>query len=160
VTGDLSTPTYLFGDLLAVARQSWVEEMSRRLAGRGFEGYRRTDAAAVRLLARRPVAIGTLGAAQGVSRQAARKVVAALERRGYVRTERDDNDSRRLNVVLTTRGAAYARAVTEVIEELNRELGNRVEGAQLAAADAVLRSVIAPGSHWSRVAERIRPPAR
>jgi len=154
-----STSPYLFGDLLALARLSWVRQMGARLGECGYPDYRRSDAAALRLLRRGPVPVGQLGAELGVTRQAARKVVDGLQQREYVRTERDADDSRILNVVLTTTGLAYAQAITEVINALNREFSQRVDPAQLAAADVVLRAVIADDASLQAAASRIRPPA-
>lgn len=69
-----STTPYPFGDLLALTSQSWLGEIARRLGTRGYVGYRRSDAAALRTLSRGPLAIGQLGTRFGVTRQAARKV--------------------------------------------------------------------------------------
>jgi DNA-binding MarR family transcriptional regulator len=137
-----SSPPYLFGDLLALARQSWVREMARRLEGRGYAGYRRSDAGVLRMLSREPVTIGVLGVALGITRQAARKLADALERRGYARTEPDARDGRRVNVLLTEAGHEYARAIIEVVEALNRELATNVNADQLRAADVVLRATL------------------
>jgi DNA-binding MarR family transcriptional regulator len=152
-----STPAYLFGDLLALARLSWVRQMAERLGEFGYADYRRSDAIALRLLLRGPVPVGRLAGVLGVTRQAARKVVAGLEQRGYARTQRDTGDTRVVNVILTSAGTAYAQAVTEAIQALNREFGQRVDPGQLAAADAVLRAVITDES-LQHVAARIRPP--
>lgn len=132
----------LFGDLLALARLSWVRRMEARLSERGHAGYRRSDALVMRLLSRGPLSIGRLGSLLGVSRQAARKVVDTLAERGYARTERDRSDSRKLNVVLTEEGESYARAVIEVIRTLNAELASEVTPSDLAAANRVLGAVI------------------
>ena len=43
---------YRFGDLLALARQSWVHRMAAELENRGFADYRLTDAATLRRLRR------------------------------------------------------------------------------------------------------------
>ncbi|MGA3354502.1 MAG: MarR family transcriptional regulator [Acidimicrobiales bacterium] len=137
-----STAPQLFGDLLARARLSWVRQMASRLEGLGYSQYRRSDALVLRLLLCGPLPVGRLGSVLGVTRQAARKAVDGLALRGYARTERDAEDSRKLNVVLTPRGEAYARAVVEVIEALNRELSERLDPAQLSAAAAVLQTVI------------------
>jgi len=149
---------YLFGDLLALARQSWVRQMEGRLDRLGFADYRRSDAATLRLLQRAPVPIGRLGIALGVTRQAARKVADGLGERDYARTERDARDSRKLNIVLTTRGELYAGAVVEVIEALNAELRDRVDLSQLKAADAVLRAAIADDEAARRIATLVRAP--
>ena len=153
-----STPEYLFGDLLALARLSWVQQMAERLGRLGYADYRRSDAAALRLLLRGPVPVGLLGAGLGVTRQAARKVIDGLEQRGYARTQRDARDTRVLNVILTSAGTAYGQAITEVIQTLNREFSQRVDSAQLVTADAVLRAVITGDSTLQAIASRIRPP--
>jgi DNA-binding MarR family transcriptional regulator len=144
--------------MLALARQSWLGEMDRRLAGAGYPGYRRSDAAALRLLRRGPVPVGRLGTVLGVTRQAARKVADGLQQRGYATTARDPGDARQLNVTLTLVGQDYARAITAVIEELNRELSLRVDAAQLAAADAVLRAALFDDSARQRASRLPHPP--
>jgi DNA-binding MarR family transcriptional regulator len=152
-----STGPYPLGDLLALARQSWVREMERRLTARGYPGYRRSDAGALRMLYRSPLAIGELGNRLGVTRQAARKVADALEQRGYAVIVRDDRDARQLNVTLTATGREYATAIVLVIRELNREVANRVDPAQLAAADVVLRAAMFDDSTRERAGSLPRP---
>jgi DNA-binding MarR family transcriptional regulator len=67
--------------------------------------YRRTDAAAVRLLLRRgPVPVGRLGTALGVTRQAARKAANGLQQRGFATARRDPDDARQLIIALTPTG--------------------------------------------------------
>ncbi|MGH9055844.1 MAG: MarR family winged helix-turn-helix transcriptional regulator [Acidimicrobiales bacterium] len=138
-----STAPYRFGDLLALARQSWTSQMATGLRAMGYEEYRRTDAAVMRLLQRGPMSVGRLGDALGVTRQAGRKVAQGLERRGLASAARDDRDSRQVNITLSPDGEAYAAAVVAVIEHLNRDLCRRVDPANLAGADAVLRAVLA-----------------
>jgi DNA-binding MarR family transcriptional regulator len=153
-----STPAYRFGDLVALARLSWVGQMTSRLEGLGHPGFRRGDAAVMRVLLRGPLPVGRLGGALGVTRQAARKIADALEQRGYATAERDSRDTRQLNVILTPLGRDYARAVTAVTEELNREVAGRVSPAQLAAADTVLRAALFDDSARQR-AGQLPPPA-
>jgi DNA-binding MarR family transcriptional regulator len=152
-----STPSYRFGDMVALARQSWLGQMTSRLERLGYPGYRRGDAAVVRALGLGPLPVGRLGAVLGVSRQAARKVAGAMEQRGYATTERDSRDTRQLNVTLTAIGRDYARAVTTVVEQLNREVADRVSPADLAAADTVLRAALFDESASQR-ASRLPPP--
>jgi len=152
-----STAAYQFGDLLALARQSWLRQMELRLADRGYPDYRRSDAAATRLLRHGPAAVGRLGVALGITRQAARKVADGLVQRGFATLERDRSDARQVNVGLTPAGQAFTGAVVAVIEELNREVARRADPAQLAAADAVLRLVMLDDSTRQR-ASRIQGP--
>jgi DNA-binding MarR family transcriptional regulator len=152
-----STSTYQFGDLVALARFSWLGQMISRLENLGYPGYRRGDAAVMRVLLRGPLPVGRLGESLDVTRQAARKIADALEQRGYATTERDSRDTRQLNVTLTAVGRDYAHAVAAATEELNREVAGRVSPAQLAAADTVLRAALFDDSARQR-ASRVPPP--
>lgn len=156
--GAESTATYRIGDLIALARWSWLGQMTSRLERLGYVDYRRTDAAALRMLWRSPLPVGRLGTGLGVTRQAARKVADGLEQRGYATTERDSRDTRQLNVTLTQLGRDYARAVAAVVEELNQEVAGRVSPDQLAAADNVLRAALFDDSARQRASRLPRPP--
>jgi DNA-binding MarR family transcriptional regulator len=152
-----STSPYRFGDLLALARQSWIAHIAQELGALGYGDYRRSDAAVVRQLQRGPMSIGRLGAGLGVTRQAARKVADGLERRGFATLTRDREDGRQTKVTLTKEGEAYANAVTMVIERLNRDLAERVDPSDLSAADRVLRAVLVDG-HTQRLADYLPQP--
>ena len=137
-----SRSPHRFGDLLALARQSWVRQMANGLNELGYPDYRRSDAAVLRILRHRPLSIGGLGEELGVTRQAARKVADGLEHRGLAVTARDEQDSRQVNIVLTPGGEVYARAVVAVIGRLNEDLRQRVDPDQLEATYVVLRAVL------------------
>lgn len=154
-----SSSVYRFGDLLALVRESWVREMSEQLARAGFEDYRRSDAALVRLLMRGPRPVGRIGAALRVSRQAARKLVTGLERRGYAQTATSSSDARQLEVSLTDRGQKFGLAIVAAVEALNRRMTERVSPAELLAADTVLRAALPDGQARS-LAQRLIPPPR
>jgi DNA-binding MarR family transcriptional regulator len=134
---------YRFGDLLALARVDWVRQMASVLNEHGYPDFRASDTSVVRLLRRRNTAtIGEIGSRLGVTRQAARKVVTALARRGLVAEARDVRDARKVNVMLTDAGHAYADAVVDTVRQLNRALAVRVAEVDLASADAALRAAI------------------
>lgn len=153
-----SSPTYRFGDLLALARRGWVQQMAARLAAVGYRDYHRTDAAVMRLLlAYVPISIGQLGDTLAISRQAARKLTDGLQRRGYATATRDPHDRRRVHVRLTPAGEGYAAAIVTAIDALNGELCALVTPDQLRAADAVLRAAL-PDQHSRATAARLVPP--
>ncbi|HEX3617858.1 MAG TPA: hypothetical protein VHU61_15060 [Solirubrobacteraceae bacterium] len=154
-----SSSVYRFGDLLALAREYWVRDMTDELAQAGFPDYRRSDAALVRLLLRGPKPVVRIGEALRISRQAARKLVRGLERRGYAQTATSTTDARRLEVSLTPRGEDFAHAVVATITRLNRRMAERVDPQQLLAADAVLRASL-PDEHARALAERLIPTPR
>ncbi len=134
-------PSPLFGDVLALARERWVQEMSLRLATKGYRDYRRSDAFAMRLLASGPHALGELTRPHGRSRQAARKIVTGLIERGFASLETDPTDARRRRVRLTPSGEAYAKAVVDTLTALNHELASSVNPQDLATAISVLSFV-------------------
>lgn len=152
-----SRPVYRFGDMLALARQSWLAQMAEGLRAMGYPDYRRSDALALRLLRHGPVSIGRLGDVLGVTRQAARKVAAGLERRGFAVTARDARDARQVNLSLTPEGDAYAQAIVTVIERMSQDLSRRVRPTDLSAADAVLRAVLTD-DHARSLAEHLPRP--
>jgi DNA-binding MarR family transcriptional regulator len=131
----------LFGDLLALARRSWVQEMAHRLDLLGHPDYRRSDAVILRWLGHGPVPLSQLDETLGVSRQAARKLVEGLVVRRFALVERDQGDARRLNVALTAQGEDYARDVVSVVLALNEELDDKVDPYDLVVVKAILRTV-------------------
>jgi DNA-binding MarR family transcriptional regulator len=136
-----ATKPQLFGDLLALARERWVSAMALGLAEKGYPGYRRSDALALRVLHRGSRALGEFAAPLGGSRQATRKVIAGLVERGYATIESDSRDARRRHVILTSRGRAYADAVVDTVNALNREVTEKVSTEDLVGAISVLTFV-------------------
>jgi DNA-binding MarR family transcriptional regulator len=154
-----ASPRYRFGNLLALARRSWIEQIRERMQDAGFPGYRRTDASILGQLLQQPLAIGQLGEALGTSRQAARQLADGLVERGYASFGADPADARRTLVVLTASGRAYGQAIWLAQDDLNRAVRSRVSEADLAAADTVLRAVFPDDKARQRVDERLPPPA-
>jgi DNA-binding MarR family transcriptional regulator len=154
---DNARPPYRFGNLLALARRSWIEQVRERMQEAGFPGYRRSDAAILALLLRRPLAIGQLGESLGITRQAARQMADGLVERGYAAFGTDDADARRTLVVLSPKGKAYGRAIWTAQDALNETVRSRVSEADLAAADAVLRAVFPQDDARQQVDERLPP---
>ncbi len=154
---DNANPRYRFGNLLARARRSWIEQVRDRMQEAGFPGYRRSDAGVLALLLQQPLAIGQLGEALRISRQAARQMADGLAERGYATFGTDEADARRTLVVLTPRGKAYGRAIWMAQDALNETVRSRVSEADLAAADAVLRAVFPDEDARQRVDKRMPP---
>jgi DNA-binding MarR family transcriptional regulator len=136
-----ATKAPLFGDLLALARERWVGAMTVNLEKKGYPGYRRSDALAMRFLRSGPRPLGAFAVPLGGSRQATRKVVTGLNERGYATLEPDSRDARRRRVILTPLGHAYAEAVLDTVNALNREVSEKVSPEELAAAVSVLTFV-------------------
>ena len=127
-----------------------------RVGERGYPGYHISDAATVRTLLAGPAPVGAFANVLGVTRQAARKVATASSSAATQPPERNAADGRRVNIALTDSGVAYARAVIDVIGQLNREIAEAVTPDQLLAADAVLRAALDndPQINWLPDASR------
>ncbi len=133
---------YLFSDLLALARRSWIREVRERLVHEGFQDYRRSDALLVRRLARSSSSLGELALDLSMTRQGARKLVDGLVKRGYVIVGPDEHDARRLNVSLNDLGRAYAASITRTIQTMNEQLAKSCDPDELAAASSVMRLIL------------------
>jgi DNA-binding MarR family transcriptional regulator len=137
-----------FGDSLALARRAWILEAGSRLQREGFAGYRRSDAFIMRRLQRAPSTLGALGDDLAMTRQGARKIVDTLLERRYAILEPDPSDARKSQVVLTKRGASYARAIANVIAAMNAELRESVGERALDSATQVLRQIRHDFGDW------------
>lgn len=158
VMRDESTAAYRFGDLLALARRSWVQRLKSELEQAGYADYRRSDSLAIRQLASGPLSVGRFGVALGVSRQDARKVAATLEARGYARALRNADDARQLDIVLTERGRECADAIDSTTRHVNNNLAMRLSPNLLVAPDTVLRASLSD-EHSRALAAHIPTPA-
>lgn len=115
--------------------------MAQRLSASGFPDYRRSDPLVLRSLRGGEVALGSLGATLGLTRQGARKVVNGLVERDYARVIHSTQDSRRRFVELTPKGREYLTAVVTTLRALNDEVVANVDADRLADAYSVLEFV-------------------
>lgn len=153
----MSNTPYGFGELVTIARAAFARSIATRVAAQGYAGFRRSDPAAMRLVAAAPRSIGELAASLGVTRQAARKFVNGLEARGYVHARNDPSDRRRVVVMTTARGAAYASVLSDAVAKRNREVTKRLSINDLRAFDRVIRSSVRDEA-LKRWAEAVAPP--
>jgi DNA-binding MarR family transcriptional regulator len=130
-----------FGDVLALARRSWVRALRESLAQQGYDDYRRSDGLALRFFSLGPHSLGAFADLTDTSRQAARKVVTGLIDRGYATLITDPDDARRRLVNLTNEGDAYAEAVIQCLATLNRKVEARVARDDLLVVIEVLSIV-------------------
>jgi DNA-binding MarR family transcriptional regulator len=78
----------------------------------------------------------------GVTKQAVSQAVDTLVVRGYLERSHDPSDRRRLNLSLTERGKEAAKAARSAIEQVDRELQNRVGTRKVADARATLVTLL------------------
>ena len=89
----------------------------------------------------------------GVSKQAVSQSVEMLVVRGYLERGRDPSDRRRVTLTLTKRGHAAGRAGKAAIEQVDRQLKERVGPEGIAFTRATLIGLLA-------IKHRARAPTR
>jgi len=115
-------PAPALARLLAIAYRSLIQDLHARLRAEGWQDVR--PAFGFVLLATRagPATATELAALMGVTKQAASKIVDAMEAGGYVRRSSDPaaptGDARRRPVELTPRGHDLLAAVEAIYADL------------------------------------------
>jgi DNA-binding MarR family transcriptional regulator len=112
------------------------------LTAAGFEDLPRSAPFVLGGMANRGVPAGDLVRQLGVSKQAASQLVDVLVLRGYLERRENAEDRRRLDILLTDRGRAAARAVRSGVESVDEELGRRVSPENLAGMRAGLLALV------------------
>ena len=124
------------------------------LSRRGYPGITATNEFAMRAIAGGAGSAGELARALGVSKQAAAKMINALEERGYVGRVDDPEDARRKLVTVTARGIASLHEGEAIMDELRAGWRRKVGADNLARLEADLVKLVgaspvdldAPGS--------------
>lgn len=121
-------PGYLIPLLFAGAFRRVIDDLHKSLVGQGFADIRPFDAFALQAVDD-GCTISELAQRLGVSKQAAAKTVASLEKRGYVSRTPHPSDGRATIVTLTDRSDAMFRASAETLELQRKDWEARL-GAQ------------------------------
>ncbi|MGH3381444.1 MAG: MarR family winged helix-turn-helix transcriptional regulator [Actinoallomurus sp.] len=124
--------------LLLGGFQSMVDEVHGELASRGHEGVRASHEFALRAIDEGADTATGLGRSLSVSKQAAAKVVVALERLGYVEREADPNDARLKRLRVTARGHDMMTLGAALFTEVRERWAAQIGAAQLDAFEAHL----------------------
>ncbi len=115
--------------LLLGGFRSLIDELHVRLARQGHEQARPIHGFALQALGQEGVTISELGRRLGVSKQAAAKTAANLERLGYASRVRHPKDGRAWVLAATARGIEMLTLSAAAFEELRQlwidELGER-----------------------------------
>jgi len=140
--------------LFAIAYRSLVDGLHERLAARGWSNVR-PNYGFVLLAARGPgIQASEIAALMGISKQAASKLVEAMEQAGYLRRDPHAGDLRAKVVTLTGLGDELLAAVEEIYAELEEEWVAILDPARVDALRADLTTVLR-ATHGGRL-----PPIR
>jgi DNA-binding MarR family transcriptional regulator len=140
--------------LFAIGFRSLIDGLHQRLAARGWPDMR-PNYGFVLLAARgRGIQASDIAAFMGISKQAASKLVEAMERAGYLRREPHADDQRAKLVTLTDRGKELLVAVEDIYAELEQEWAAILNPARVNALRTDLTTVLR-ATHGGRL-----PPIR
>ena len=138
-------PGYELPLLLIGAFRTLIDELHDDLAQRGHP-----DARPLHGFALQAVGAGAttseVGRRLGVSKQAAAKTVAGLERLGYVAREPDVSDARAQRIVRTARGEELLALSAETFDRLRTSWRHALGAAELAALEDGLAAMAGPSA--------------
>ena len=136
--------------LLVGAFRSLIDELHRALAASGHGEARPLHGFALQAIGPHGGTISDLGRQLGVSKQAAAKTVASLERAGYVRREPDPGDGRAVRLLRTARGAEMLALSARFFETYRTRLTDVLGPRRLAELEDDLEQMAAPIGDYLR----------
>lgn len=107
--------------LLAMSYRLMIDELHARLPEAGWADVRPSYGFVLLAARAKPTTTVELARLLGVSKQAASKLVGAMEDAGYLLRSPDAHDGRALNVELADRGERLLVAVEKIYDELEAE---------------------------------------
>jgi DNA-binding MarR family transcriptional regulator len=130
--------------LLLGAFRSVIDELHGTLAENGHEGARPLHGFALQAIGPDGTTASELGRRLGVSKQAATKTVASLERVGYVCREPDPEDGRAVRLVRTARGEEMLSLSAAFFESYHRRLARALGRQRLTELEDDLQRMAGP----------------
>jgi len=144
---DASTaPGFELPLLLLLGFRTLIDELHSRLAVVGHPDARPMHGFVCQAVGLEGASAVQVGQRLGISKQAAGKLIAALEQAGYVTREPDGRDARRKLVRLSARGRDFLARSTEIFDELRGDWAAVLGEERMGALEDDLRRVTAGAS--------------
>ena len=121
-----------------------TDEVIAELASRGHPGVRPVHEFALRAIDTGADTASELGRRLSVSKQAAAKTIAALQRLGYVEVGRDPTDRRRKRIRVTPRGREMIAIGSALFDDVRERWAARIGAQKLDALEAHLGQLVTP----------------
>lgn len=131
--------------LFAIGYRDLVDALHERLAARGWHDVRRSYGFVLLAARDAGVQVGEIATLLGVTKQAASKLVAAMEEAGYLRRTAHPGDGRARAVALTERGHRLLGAVEEIYTELDAQWAAVLGADRVEALRTDLETVLRHG---------------
>jgi DNA-binding MarR family transcriptional regulator len=129
--------------LLDVAFDQFVEELTGRIADTPYSDIRPSHGCVFGTIEPDGSRLTDLAERAGMTKQSVGEVASELERRGYLERVPDPDDGRAKIIRLTERGHAAQALGREIIDEIEREWGERYGVEQVAALRDALEAITA-----------------
>lgn len=128
------------GTLLKKLYKFYSNELLEKLQDRGFTDLRVSFLEVLNYVSRNDgVSIKLIGEGCGLKKQTMTSHLNELEKRGYLRREKGQNDRREQNIYLTSYGQQFRIALNECISELDEHYAKLVGSVELERLLSILR---------------------
>lgn len=107
--------------LVSMALRSLIDKLHERLRDRGFDDVRAAYAFVLLATRDQPMTGSEVGELMGMTKQAASKLVDAMEAAGYLAREPDPLDGRQKRLAIAARGKRLLTTAEDIYLELERE---------------------------------------
>jgi DNA-binding MarR family transcriptional regulator len=128
--------------LLAMTYRHMIDGLHERLAAHGYDDVRPAFGYVLLATRERPRTGAEIGELLGTTKQAASKLIDAMEAAGYVAREAHEDDARAKTIVLTARGRRLLTTVESIYDELEAEWAKVTSKRRVDALREDLRAVL------------------
>lgn len=128
--------------LLLGGFHSMVDDVVRELDRRGHPGVRPVHEFALRAIDGGADTASELGRRLSVTKQAAAKTIAALQRLGYVELQPDPSDGRRKRIRVTPRGHEMTAIGASLFDDVRRRWAAQIGVEALEALETHLNQLV------------------
>lgn len=128
--------------LLAMAYRHLIDKLHARLAADGYTDVRPAFGYVLLAVREKPTTGADIALLLGVTKQAASKLVDAMERGGYVRRQAHGDDARAKEIAITARGRAFLVKVESIYGEVEGEWAQVTSKKRVEALRDDLRTIL------------------
>ncbi len=125
-----------------MAYRQLIDRLHERLAAEGYTDVRPTFGYVLLALRDEPTTGADIALLLGVTKQAASKLVDAMEQGGYVRRQTHGDDARAKEIAITARGRRFLVTVESIYRDLEAEWAEVTSKKRVEALRDDLRTIV------------------
>ena len=125
-----------------MAYRQLIDRLHERLAAEGYTDVRPTFGYVLLALRDEPTTGADIALLLGVTKQAASKLVDAMEQGGYVRRQTHGDDARAKEIAITARGRRFLVTVESIYRDLEGEWAEVTSKKRVEALRDDLRTIV------------------